>query len=100
MVTMTTIISVNCSWQEPSVEEDCTREQELYFNDLKYLTHNCLAFLVLLYFLFSREYSAEDPEDQDLWWAVRHRCYLSEVFSLLSTNGYEKVAEKFAVMLR
>ena len=39
-------------------------------------------------------------EDQDLWWAVRHRCYLSEVFSLLSTNGYEKVAEKFAVMLR
>ena len=51
-------------------------------------------------YIFSREYSEEDPEDLDLSWAVKHRCYLSEVYSLLSNNGFQKVAEAFAVMLR
>ena len=46
----------------------------------------------------SREYSQDDPEDPDLQWAVQHRCYLSEVFMLLSSNGHEKVAEQYAVI--
>ena len=52
----------------------------------------------VLQFVPSREYSQDDPEDPDLQWAVQHRCYLSEVFMLLSSNGYEKVAEQYAVI--
>ena len=46
----------------------------------------------------SREYAKEDSRDPDLQWAVQHRCYLSEVFMLLSSNGHEKVAEQYAVI--
>ena len=52
----------------------------------------------VLQFVPSREYAKEDSRDPDLQWAVQHRCYLSEVFMLLSSNGYEKVAEQYAVI--
>ena len=39
MRTKLSLISVDCKWEEPFMEEDCKSEQEKYFKELKYITN-------------------------------------------------------------